>query len=77
MRSHGSVVVGTGVREAFLASLYLEENVQRAFLAAQIGEVRPLAPDERHDVEAVSWLERPLQKGWDYYLSRARRAGLA
>lgn len=77
MRSHGAVVVGPSIRDAFVGAVYLEENAQRAFLAAQIGEPRALAPDERRDVAAAGWAERPLQKAWDYYVSRARRAGLA
>jgi L-ribulose-5-phosphate 4-epimerase len=77
MRAHGSVVVGEGVREAFVASVNLEENALRLYQALQIGTPIRYTDAEIRDVAAANWRDRPLQKIWEYYASRARRAGLA
>lgn len=77
MRGHGSVVVGPSIRETFVASVYLEENAVRAYMALQIGQPHPYADEELRDVAAANWRDGPIQKTWDYYASRARRAGLA
>jgi ribulose-5-phosphate 4-epimerase/fuculose-1-phosphate aldolase len=76
MRNHGSVVVGGRIRETFVASVYLEENAIRQHLALQIGEPSGFADEEIRDVAAANWTEGPIQKAWEYYVSRARRAGL-
>ena len=76
MRAHGSVVVGESVREAFVASLHLEENARRLYQALQLGDSIRYTDVEIRDVAAANWRDGPLQKTWDYYVSRARRAGL-
>ena len=76
MRNHGSVVVGERIREAFVASIYLEENARRQHLALQIGQPIGFSEEEIRDVAAAGWREGPLQKTWVYYASRPRRAGL-
>lgn len=77
MRNHGSVVVGEQIRETFVASIYLEENAIRQHLALQIGEPTGFTEAEIRDVAAANWKDGPIQKAWDYYVSRARQAGLA
>src|SRR5262249_39689753 len=77
MRAHGSVIVGADVRGAFAGSIYLEENALRAYMAMQIGESAGYSDDEGRDVAAGNWREGSRKKTWDYYLARARRAGLA
>jgi L-fuculose-phosphate aldolase len=77
MRAHGAVIVGADVREAFAASVYLEENALRAYMALQIGELAGYAEDELRGVAAHNWTAGSRQKTWDYYRARAQRAGLA
>ena len=76
MRNHGTAVVGERVREAFVSAVYLEENALRQHLALQIGRPTGYTDQEIADVAAVNWRDRQIQKVWDYYESRARRAGL-
>ncbi|MBI2756089.1 MAG: class II aldolase/adducin family protein [Chloroflexi bacterium] len=75
MRAHGAVVVGADVRQAFAGSIYLEENAARAHLALQIGDPAGYTDEELRDVAAGNW-GRGLDKTWQYYATRARRAGL-
>jgi L-ribulose-5-phosphate 4-epimerase len=77
MRAHGAVIVGADVHEAFAASVYLEENALRAYMALQIGELAGYAEDELRGVAAHNWSPGSRQKTWDYYRARAQRAGLA
>jgi L-ribulose-5-phosphate 4-epimerase len=77
MRAHGAVIVGADVHEAFAASVYLEENALRAYMALQIGELAGYAEDELRGVASHNWTPGSRQKTWDYYRARAQRAGLA
>lgn len=77
MRNHGAVVVGRNVRAALVGSMYFEENAYRQYLALQVGEPIGYTDEEIAAVKAQNWNDRPNQKVWDYYLSRARHAGLA
>ena len=67
LRRHGAVTVAASVLDAFVQSIYLEENAHRQHLALQIGTPEPLSADE---CEAIGRnLSRPflLQKAWDYF----------
>jgi ribulose-5-phosphate 4-epimerase/fuculose-1-phosphate aldolase len=77
MRAHGAVMVGADVPEAFAASMYVEENALRAYMALQIGELAGYAEDELRGVANHNWTPGSRQKTWDYYRARAQRAGLA
>ena len=77
MRAHGAVIVGADVQEAFAASVYLEENALRAYMALQIGEIAGYTEDELRGVASHNWTSGSRQKTWDYYRARAQRAGLA
>lgn len=77
MRNHGGVVVGPDIRQTVVASVYLEENAIRQYMALQIGEPVGYTDQEIEDVRASNWTDRQIGKAWEYYLSRARRAGLA
>lgn len=76
MRNHGSVTVGSTVPEAFIAAVHLEENALRQHLALQIGQPVGFSDEEIAELQAVTQGPRQIQKIWDYYVSRARRAGL-
>jgi L-ribulose-5-phosphate 4-epimerase len=77
MRNHGAAIVGVAVRETFVASVYLEENAIRQHLALQVGEPVGYTDEEIREVAAVNWQDKQIQKAWDYFVSRARREGLA
>jgi L-fuculose-phosphate aldolase len=67
LRSHGAVVVGAGVVEAFVLAIYLEETARRQYLARALGTPYALTAAEMDTIGAN--LRRPhlLQKVWDYH----------
>ena len=72
MRGHGCVVVGTSIRTAVMASIYLQVNAQLLSVSMRMGEVTYLSPGE---VEMMGQTQvRPLSgdRAWEYW---ARRAG--
>jgi L-ribulose-5-phosphate 4-epimerase len=77
MRHHGSTVVGPRIMDAFIGAVFLEENALRQHLALQVGTPIPFTAEERHDMVGKTMGEPQLRKIWDYYVARARRAGLA
>ena len=76
MRRHGAVTVAASITDAFVQSIYLEENAHRQHLALQIGTPQPLAADECAVIGRN--LARPalLQKAWDYYAAKHFPQGL-
>jgi len=76
MRHHGTAVVGSRLMEAFIGAIALEENALRQHLAMQVGRPIPYTADELHDMVGKTMGEPQLRKLWDYFVSRARRAGL-
>ena len=67
LRRHGAVTVAASVLDAFVQSVYVEENAQRQHLALQIGTPEPLTAEECAAIGKN--LSRPvlLQKAWDYF----------
>jgi L-fuculose-phosphate aldolase len=77
MRHHGTTVVGARIMDAFIAGVFLEENALRQHLALQVGQPILFAEEEIADMVGRTMGEPQLRKIWDYYVARARRAGLA
>jgi L-fuculose-phosphate aldolase len=76
MRHHGTTVVGSRIMEAFIGAVVLEENALRQHLAMQVGTPIPFTEDELHDIVGKTLGDAQLRKIWDFFVSRARRAGL-
>jgi len=73
LKSHGAVVVGADVIEAFVLAIYLEETARRQYLARAIGTPYALTAAE---VEKIGGnLRKPhlLKKVWDYHHAKLRR----
>jgi ribulose-5-phosphate 4-epimerase/fuculose-1-phosphate aldolase len=67
LKSHGAVVVGADIVEAFVLAIYLEETARRQYMARALGTPHALSPAE---VEKISGnLRKPhlLRKVWDYH----------
>ncbi len=67
LKSHGAVVVGADIVEAFVLGIYLEETAKRQYLARAIGTPQALTIGE---VETIGTnLRKPhlLKKVWDYH----------
>lgn len=70
LRSHGAVVVGADIVEAFVLSVYLEENARRQYDAERLGTPYVFA---EHEIEACrkNLLKRTLfEKCWNYYAAK-------
>ena len=73
LKSHGAVVVGADIVEAFVLAIYLEETARRQYLARAIGTPHALTAAE---VEKIGGnLRKPhlLKKVWDYHHAKMRR----
>ena len=70
LRSHGTVVVGADLVEAFALALYLEDNAERQFLACQLGEPYIFGSAEREACRHNLWKPNLFRKAWDH--ARAR-----
>lgn len=74
IKMHGAAVVGKSVEEAFVAALQLEENAEKQLLAEAAGSVTPMSAEEAERCVRQSFGEFSIQKRWEYYLERERRA---
>ena len=74
LKSHGAVVVGADIVEAFVLGIYLEETARRQYLARALGTPYALNAAE---VETIGTnLRKPhlLKKVWDYHRAKLSRA---
>ena len=67
LKSHGAVIVGTDVTEAFALAIYLEENARRQHLALQIGEPYVFSESEREACRKNLWTRPLFAKAWEYH----------
>lgn len=67
LRSHGVVVVGADMIEAFALSIYLELNCERQVEAARIGTPYVFSDIEAASSESSLFKRNLLRKCWDYY----------
>ena len=72
LKSHGAVVAGADVVEAFVLAIYLEETAHRQYLARALGTPQALSAAQ---VETIGTnLRKPhlFQKVWDYHHAKLR-----
>jgi L-ribulose-5-phosphate 4-epimerase len=70
LKSHGAVIVGSDVVEAFVLATYLEENARRQHLALQIGDPYVFSDAEREACRKNLWTRPLFGKVWEYYRSK-------
>jgi L-fuculose-phosphate aldolase len=73
LKSHGAVVVGADIVEAFVLGIYLEETARRQYLARALGTPQAL---DAAQVETIGTnLRKPhlLKKVWDYHRAKLAR----
>jgi L-fuculose-phosphate aldolase len=73
LKSHGAVIAGSDIVEAFVLAIYLEETARRQYLARALGTPYALSAAE---VETIGEnLRKPhlLQKVWDYHHAKLAR----
>ena len=67
LKSHGAVVVGGDLVEAFALAVYLEENAHRQYMALQIGEPYVFTAEERAACRTNLRSPALFRKAWDHY----------
>lgn len=73
IRSHGSVVVGEDVAQAFVLMVHMEENCRRDVTARQIGTPRPFDAEEIAAARSNLWKPGLFAKTWEYHRATLRR----
>jgi L-fuculose-phosphate aldolase len=74
LKSHGAVVVGADIVEAFVLAIYLEETARRQYLARTLGTPYALSPAEVETIGANLRKPHLLKKVWDYHHAELRAA---
>ncbi len=67
LKSHGAVIVGATLVEAFALATYLEENAYRQYMAMQIGTPYVLSAAEQEACRARLGTPGLFQKAWDHH----------
>jgi len=70
LKSHGAVIVGSDLIEAFALAAYLEENAHRQYMAMQIGAPYVFSEDEQKACGENLWSASLFRKTWDHYRSK-------
>jgi L-fuculose-phosphate aldolase len=70
LKSHGAVIVGSGIVETFALAIYLEENAQRQYLALQIGSPYVLSEEEQAACRARLASPGLFRKAWEHHRSK-------
>lgn len=73
LKSHGAVIAGSDIVEAFVLAIYLEETARRQYLARALGTPYALSAAEVQTIGANLRKPHLLQKVWDYHHARLQR----
>lgn len=72
LKSHGAVVVGADIVEAFVLAIYLEETAKRQYLARALGTPYALVAAEVEKIGANLRKPQLLRKVWDFHHAKLR-----
>lgn len=70
LKSHGAVIIGADLVEAFALAMYLEENARRQYLAMQIGAPYVFSAAEQRACRANLASPSLFEKTWQYYRTK-------
>ena len=73
MRGHGCVVAGGSLKEAVMASVYLQVNARLLLESLKLGDVKYLSPGEIAAMSAGQVQPRTMGRAWEYWAVRAGR----
>ena len=73
LKSHGAVVVGADVVEAFVLAIYLEETAKRQYMARALGTPYALGAVEVEKISANLRKPHLLKKVWDFHHAKLSR----
>ena len=72
LKSHGAVIAGADIVEAFVLAIYLEETARRQYLARALGTPYALNAEEVKTIGANLGKPHLLRKVWDYHHAKLR-----
>ena len=75
MRRHGATVAGRSIRETTFRTIYSCRNAELQSQAQAHGYVGRLTPGEAEMAAASNLRPGPIERAWDYWVGRLRRAG--
>lgn len=67
LKSHGAVIAGADVVEAFVLAIYLEETARRQYMALPLGQPYTLSDEEVRTIGGNLRKPHLLRKVWDYH----------
>ena len=73
MRGHGCVVAGHSLKEAVMASVYLQVNARLLLESLRLGDVEYLSPGEIAAMSEGQVQPRTMARAWEYWAVRAGR----
>jgi ribulose-5-phosphate 4-epimerase/fuculose-1-phosphate aldolase len=76
IRAHGEVVVAESLPALLMDCVHFVENAQALYQAALLGPVLPLTSEEMAGFRRSLKRDKHAAKLWEYYVGRARTAGL-
>jgi ribulose-5-phosphate 4-epimerase/fuculose-1-phosphate aldolase len=72
LKSHGAVVAGADIVEAFVLAIYLEETAHRQYLARALGTPQALSAAQVETIGANLRKPHLFRKVWDYHHAKLR-----
>jgi len=72
LKSHGAVIAGADVVEAFVLAIYLEETARRQYMALPLGQPYTLTDEEVRTIGTNLRKPHLLRKVWDYHRAQLR-----
>ena len=73
MRGHGCAVAGGSLKEAVMASIYLQVNTRLLLESLRLGDVKYLSTGEIAAMSAGQVQPRTMARAWEYWATRAGR----
>lgn len=70
MKSHGTVTVGKTIDEAFVLSIYLEENSFRQYMGLQIGKPYIFSAEEIDKCKKILWNPKLFKRTWNHFMAK-------
>jgi L-fuculose-phosphate aldolase len=72
-QGHGTIVVGKDLKEALLATIYLEEAMKINFLANQMGTPDYISRELSEKITGQILKQRSQDKAWNHYVDKLSR----
>ena len=70
LKSHGAVIAGADIVEAFVLAIYLEETARRQYMALPLGRPYTLTDEEVRTIGGNLRKPHLLRKVWDYHRAK-------